>query len=170
MVYTSQCLYGYAIGMWAVGLIRITVPAFFAQKDTKTPVFVAFGAFILNAVLGYLLSFRFGLNHLGLALASSASAILNISLLIFFINKKIVKIEITNLLGYMLKVAVLGAVTGISVFKVSELGDWSGSDFSIYKILSLGLCIIVGLVVYSILSKLLRIEEFDKIVSIIKNY
>lgn len=170
MLFTSQCLYGYAIGMWAVGLIRITVPAFFAQKDTKTPVFVAFSAFILNAVLGYFLSFKLELNHLGLALASSASSILNISLLIYFINKKIVKIEISGLINYMLKIVIIGFIMGITVFEISLFSDWTESDFALDKVLSLGLCVFVGLVLYSILSKLLKIEEFDKIISILKNY
>ena len=170
MIFTSQCLFGYAIGLWAVGLIRITVPAFFAQKDTKTPVYVALCAFILNAVLGYLLSFRFELNHLGLALASSASSILNISLLIYFINKKIVKIEIAGFLKYMSKIIIIGFIMGISVFKISQLQDWTESDFSLEKVFMLGLCVFVGLLVYSILSKLLKIEEFDKIIKIITNY
>jgi putative peptidoglycan lipid II flippase len=170
MLFTSQCLYGYAIGLWAVGLIRITVPAFFAQKDTKTPVYVAFCAFIINAVLGYLLSFRFELNHLGLALASSVSSIFNICLLLYFIDKKIVRIEITGLLKYMSKIVIIGLIMGISVFKISQFADWSQSDITLEKVFALGLCISVGLFIYSILSKLLKIEEFDKIIKIIRNY
>jgi len=170
MVFTSQCLFGYAIGLWAVGLIRITVPAFFAQKDTKTPVYVALCAFILNAVLGYLLSFKFELNHLGLALASSASSILNISLLIYFINKKIVKIEFASLLKYMFKIIMIGLIMGISVFKISQFQNWTQGDFTFEKIFALGLCVLIGLLVYSILSKLLRIKEFDHIMKLIKKY
>ncbi|NIP38339.1 MAG: murein biosynthesis integral membrane protein MurJ, partial [Candidatus Dadabacteria bacterium] len=153
MVFTSQCLLGYAIGMWAVGLIRITVPAFFAQKDTKTPVLVAFMAFILNALLGYILSFKLELNHLGLALASSASSLLNISLLIYLINKKIAKIEITGLLTYMFKIVAIGSIMGISVYKISHFTDWSQSGFEFTKVMALGVCVVAGLIVYSILSK-----------------
>lgn len=169
MVFTSQCLFGYALGMWAVGLIRITVPAFFAQKDTKTPVYIAFTAFILNAVLGYVLSFKLELNHIGLALSSSASSVLNISLLIYLINKKIVNIEIASLVGYMSKIILIGTIMGISVYQLSLFTDWTGSNFDINKVGALGVCLIAGIVIYSGLSKILKIEEFDKITSMIKN-
>ncbi|NIP25381.1 MAG: murein biosynthesis integral membrane protein MurJ, partial [Phycisphaerae bacterium] len=70
-IFTSQALFGYAVGLWAVGGIRITAPAFYSMQDTKTPVIIAFAAFIVNAVFGYVLGFTFGYKHTGLALASS---------------------------------------------------------------------------------------------------
>lgn len=170
MVFTSQCLFAYAAGMWAVGLIRITVPAFFARKDTKTPVFVAFIAFLLNASVGYILSFKLQLNHIGLAAASSISSIVNISLLLYFINSRIVKINNQALGSYLLRILIIGAVMGVSVYKVSGLSDWTSSQFSIEKLMSLGLCVLTGIIVYGILSKVLRIEEFNKIFQLIKNY
>ncbi|MCZ6790995.1 MAG: murein biosynthesis integral membrane protein MurJ, partial [Candidatus Dadabacteria bacterium] len=70
-IFTSQALLGYAVGLWAVGGIRITAPAFYSMQDTRTPVIIAFVAFIVNAVFGYVLGFTFDLKHTGLAFASS---------------------------------------------------------------------------------------------------
>jgi putative peptidoglycan lipid II flippase len=54
---TAQTLSGYCLGLWAVGGLRVTAPAFYAMQDTKTPVVVAFFAFLLNAALGFVLGF-----------------------------------------------------------------------------------------------------------------
>ena len=70
----------------------------------------------------------------------------------------------------MSKIIIIGFIMGISVFKISQLQDWTESDFSLEKVFMLGLCVFVGLLLYSILSKLLKIEEFDKIIKLIRNY
>jgi len=70
---------GYALGFHAIGLThialsRVLVPVFYAFKDTRTPVLIAFASMLLNLGLCYALAphFSFG----GIALANSASAIL----------------------------------------------------------------------------------------------
>jgi putative peptidoglycan lipid II flippase len=40
---TSQALFGYAVGIWAVGGIRITAPTFYSMQDI--PVIIAFGIY-----------------------------------------------------------------------------------------------------------------------------
>ncbi|NIT13659.1 MAG: hypothetical protein GTN99_05290 [Candidatus Dadabacteria bacterium] len=58
---------------------------------------------------------------------------------------------------------------GISVYKISQFTDWTQSDFELNKVIALGICLFSGLVIYSLLSKLLKIEELDKILIMIKN-
>jgi putative peptidoglycan lipid II flippase len=88
---TATAMAFYAIGLPAFAGTRIVVGAFYAIKDTKTPVKVAVLAMVVNIILN--LSLMFPLGHGGLALATSLSALLNLSLLIFIINKRLEGIE-----------------------------------------------------------------------------
>jgi putative peptidoglycan lipid II flippase len=165
---TSQALFGYAVGLWAVGGVRITAPIFYAIQDTKTPVIIAFFAFIMNVAFGYILGFTLGLKHTGLALASSISSTFNFALLFFNINKRIRKIEIKKTLVYFLKIGIASLFMGALAWKLSSFANWTGSEFSIEKIFILLLSIVASAALYFGLTKLLDIEEADFLLNMIK--
>lgn len=77
---TADALAAFAIGLPAFVLIKVFAPAYFARKDTATPVRAAMIALIVNVVLNLILMFP--LAHVGLALATSISAWLNAGLLL----------------------------------------------------------------------------------------
>lgn len=83
---TAQALMAYAIGLPAYVGIRVFTPGFFAREDTATPVRIAALSIIVNIVLNLLLMRSFG--HVGIALASSISAWLNIALLVIVLAKR----------------------------------------------------------------------------------
>lgn len=72
---SAQSLAAYALGLPAIVLLKVLVPAFFAHGDTGTPVRVGMGAIALNLLLNLL--FMVPLQHIGPALATSLSAIVN---------------------------------------------------------------------------------------------
>src|SRR6185369_14666624 len=86
-VSSAQALFYYSVGLSFVALTRVLAPAFFALKDTKTPVWTAFAAFLLN--LGFSLILMGPLKHGGLALASTLSACCNMLMLLWFLRRKI---------------------------------------------------------------------------------
>ena len=134
VVKTSQALLGYSFGLLAVGGIRVTVPAFYAMQDTKTPVITAFIAFIINAVFCYVLGFVFDLDHLGLALASSISSIFNFTLLLYFLSKKSGFLIDKNLLLFVAKVGILSFFMGLLVYSISNLYSWQSSGVNPQKL------------------------------------
>ncbi|MBF0132458.1 MAG: murein biosynthesis integral membrane protein MurJ [Magnetococcales bacterium] len=82
----AQALLAYGVGLTFYSLIKVTAPAFYALKDTRTPVRIAIFAMISNMVLNLILMGP--LQHAGLALATSLSALLNAGLLLFMLHKK----------------------------------------------------------------------------------
>ena len=85
---TAACLGFFALGIWANSLIPLVLRAFFAFKDTKTPTIIAVFAMVLNVGLSFL--FVRLLNSVaGLPLAFSIDSILQLLLLMFFLNLKI---------------------------------------------------------------------------------
>ncbi|HEY6837981.1 MAG TPA: murein biosynthesis integral membrane protein MurJ, partial [Geobacteraceae bacterium] len=84
---SAEALCFYSLGLSVVALVRVFVPAFYAMKDTKTPVLTAFAAFVANLVFSLILMRP--LLHGGLALASSLSALVNLLLLVWLLRRKI---------------------------------------------------------------------------------
>ncbi len=165
VIKTSQCLLGYSFGLIAVGGIRITVPAFYAMQDTKIPVITAFIAFIVNALFCYILGFVFDLDHLGLALASSISSILNFSLLIYFLSKRSGFFIDKKLLLFIAKVGALSLFMGAIVYFISSMYSWQTSDVTPQKLMFFILPISVGIILFFAFAKLLKIKEFDYLIS-----
>jgi putative peptidoglycan lipid II flippase len=167
-VFTSQALLGYAVGLWAVGGIRITAPAFYSMQDTKTPVIIAFIAFIVNAILGYVLGFTFGYKHTGLALASSISSIINFVLLFYLIERRVGNINIKSIIVLLVKLTAISGVMGVVIWRISKLTFWNESAFSLEKIGILAASIVIAAVIYFLLAKILKIEEADFLVKMIR--
>lgn len=75
----SWSLRAYAAGLLPFILIKVLAPGFYARKDTKTPVKIGMIAMGVNMVLNLVLMLPFA--HVGLAMATSLSAMLNAALL-----------------------------------------------------------------------------------------
>jgi putative peptidoglycan lipid II flippase len=57
-------------------LVKVFQPAFFSREDTRTPVWIAAGALVINIGLNFLVVPRFGI--VGLAAATATTATLNV--------------------------------------------------------------------------------------------
>ncbi len=73
-------LQAFAVGVLPLVLVKVAAPAYFAQQDTSTPFRYACAAVVTNIALNLALFWWFG--HVGLALATSASAWVNAMLLL----------------------------------------------------------------------------------------
>jgi putative peptidoglycan lipid II flippase len=69
---TAYALAFHVLGLLHIALARVFVPVFYAFKDTKTPVFVAFLSMVVNVAFCYALAAP--LAHGGIALANTISA------------------------------------------------------------------------------------------------
>jgi putative peptidoglycan lipid II flippase len=76
---TSAALVAYAVGLPAFVLVKALTPGFFARGDTATPVKVGLGVVGLNLALNLL--FTPFLAHVGIALATSVAAWVNVAVL-----------------------------------------------------------------------------------------
>jgi putative peptidoglycan lipid II flippase len=83
---TAKALMAYGSGLPAYILIKIFSTTFFAYHDTKTPVKVAIGCVVLNFILNITLIGP--LQHVGLAIATSISAWVNVFILAFILNRR----------------------------------------------------------------------------------
>ncbi len=90
----SLSLMAYGLGLLPFIFIKVLAPGFYARQDTKTPVKIGIIAMITNMGLNIVLMIY--LAHVGLALATALSAMLNAGLLYFTLRKKAVYQPITG--------------------------------------------------------------------------
>ena len=169
VIYTSEALLGYAVGIWAVGGVRITAPMFYALQDTKTPVVVAFFTLIINAAAGFLLGFVFELRHFGLALASSLSSVFYFVVLFILINRRMGSLGIGESLIPAAKMFFAAAIMGVVGFYVSGFASWDESGDTLYKAFVLSAAVLSSAAVYFALARLFGISEARQIWAVIKN-
>ena len=85
VVQAAAALRAYAVGVMTFMLIKVLAPGFFARQDMKTPVKIAVICMVVNMVFNLILIWP--LAHVGLALATSLSALLNAGLLWWGLRK-----------------------------------------------------------------------------------
>ncbi len=83
---TAAALVAYAAGLPAYVGIRVFTPGYFAREDTVTPVRIAAIAMIANIALNLILMRPLG--HVGIALASSISAWINVLVLVVILARR----------------------------------------------------------------------------------
>ncbi len=81
VINSSYSLMAFSFGLPFFMLMKVLTPAFFARKDTKTPMYVALISLIINAVLNYYLAFVLNYGHVGIAVGSSIAAIVSVCVL-----------------------------------------------------------------------------------------
>lgn len=154
---SAEALRYYSLGLAMVAMVRVLIPAFYALKDTRTPVFTAFAAFLLNAALSLLLMGP--LLHGGLALATTISAGGNMILLYIMLRRKIGSFGGGKILFSGLKTLTASLPMGLLVWYGVTLADWSQSGHKVIKATVLGASICSGTLLFILMAHLIGCEE-----------
>lgn len=165
-VKSAEALYFYSWGLTFVALVRVLVPAFYALKDTRTPVLTAFIAFLLNA--GFSLLLMGPLLHGGLALATTLSALFNMLLLLYYLRKKIGPFGGRKIVFSGLKILLATIPMSLVVYVCIQTIDWSIQGQKLIKGGTLALAVCAGIGVFLLFAHLLRCEETERVSEILK--
>ena len=158
---TALALSCYAFGLAGYAAIKVLTPAFYALGDSRTPMFVSLLSIGINlAVVISLLRYT-TLGHAGLALSTSAVALIGFVILFWVLRGRIGGIYGRNLFESAVKVIFASAGMGVVI---SFLRDWleaGWGDSRLVRISELGICIPVGLLVFYALCRLARVSELE---------
>ena len=80
---TSQCLWGYAVGLIPMALVLIQAPAFYARSDYSTPTRAAIASVVVNIALNSVMVLWMDWGAASVALATGISAWVNAGLLLW---------------------------------------------------------------------------------------
>ncbi len=119
---TASAVMAYASGLWAFASVRIVASSFYAMKNTVTPVRVAAIAMGANILLNLALMGPMG--HVGLALATALSAMLNLTLLLFALRRKLPSLNLKGVLPGLVRTLIASAVMGAGCVWVATQPVW----------------------------------------------
>ncbi|MGB1361117.1 MAG: murein biosynthesis integral membrane protein MurJ [Alphaproteobacteria bacterium] len=142
---TAYALQAFAIGLPAFVLIKVLSPVFFARGNTTTPVRISILCMVLNIALSIWLMTT--MYHVGIALATSISAWVNVMLLLLNVRKQNIELLRKGTMAVLTKMFIISVIMGAIVYQLSNIyfDNLINGD---YKVLYLMIIIITGLVVY----------------------
>ena len=150
-----------ALRMFALGLpghccLELAARAYFAQKDTVTPLLLATGSAAISISAGILLMQPLG--NAGLALANSIAITLEVLALLFVLHKRWGDVEGRETAAQLTRVLGATAIMALAVVSVSAVSERNGFG----ALLSLAAAGIAGIMAYVGASIMLRIRELGR--------
>lgn len=160
---TYQAFFYYSLGLVFVSLQGFLVQTFYSMHNTKTPLTISVIAVAINTI-ACLVLVKY-LAHGGLALASTISWIINVSLLIWAIQTKTDVDLKKNTIKKVIKLLFSSIIAvGISWLFYHYIGE----VISIPHLVLMLVVIIIATVIYLILLKAFKIEELIHVREIFK--
>ena len=151
-IMTSQALICYSLGLLAYAGNKIVSGAFYALRDTWTPVKLAIEAVAVNIILS--LCLMWSLQIVGLALSAACANTLNTMRLLRRLEHRLGEPLVQPLVapvGRMLVASVLMGLACAFLWTVGGLGQ--------HPLLGLGLVIFLGFILYLGISLAIRVQE-----------
>ncbi|MBI4091909.1 MAG: polysaccharide biosynthesis C-terminal domain-containing protein, partial [Candidatus Levybacteria bacterium] len=168
---TGLTLAYFAISITANALIALLSRAFYATKDSKTPMIVTAISVITNVVVSYYLILINSLPIYFLAFSFSASSILGVILMSFFLNRKISlpKLEIAFAAT---KISISTVVMAVALYVPIKLLDQLVIDTTrtIGLLILTGISAVLGLMSYVFFTWLFDIKEAYYVIAVIKKF
>ncbi|MEN6326293.1 MAG: lipid II flippase MurJ [Syntrophomonas sp.] len=164
---TSTVLAGLALGMCGMAFCELLNRAFYALKDTRTPMINGICVIIMNIIMNIILVHYMGI--LGIALGSSIAATFSAVMLLLRLRKKVGNIQGKWMANGFIKLLIASGFTAITVFWTEKLLvhtlHLTGSTFKLG--VNITLASGIGAIVYLGIIFFLGMEELDDVIAFI---
>ncbi len=168
---TGLTLAYFSLSIAANGLSYLLSRAFYAYKDSKTPLIVTAGSVTLNIILAWVFILVYHLPIYALALAFSISSILGVVVMIYLLNKRIDIPKMEMAISFT-KIFISTIVMGVCLYVPIKLLDQLVFDttrtFNLFVLTSIAS--VLGLIAYVFLTWLFDIKEAYYIVEVLKKF
>ena len=144
----AASLRAYTLGLGGFMLIKVFAPGYYARQDMKTPVKIGIIAMVSNMVLNVVFVFPlmwyYEMGHVGLALATSASAWINAGLLYLGLRRGGISLAGIFAPKFVLRLLVAVSVMGVAVSALAPAVPlWLAADLS-WRVSQMMLLVAVG--------------------------
>ncbi len=176
----AWALAAYSIGLAGYAAIKVLSPSFYALDDARTPMYVSVASVLVHAPISYgmmtLLSTvgvtperPNGFGHVGVALATSAVALVNFTALTIFMRHKIKRLNGRVIFSGFIRVAIAAAVmSAVCYFSYHSLSGYFVEKNFFVRLIEAFVPIGLGGITFLIMAKLLRISEIEQVTTVIK--
>jgi putative peptidoglycan lipid II flippase len=155
---TALALQAYAVGLAGYAAIKVLVPCFFALGLPKTPLRISLIGIAVNLALNTLNATVLGFGHVGLALTTSAVALVNFAQLLFALRKRVDLGSLADWGRYIARCLAAALLCGAVAFGLDALVEHATPDRWL-RAVGLAIAIAVAVGAYFAAARLLRLEE-----------
>lgn len=153
---SSLSLIAYGSGLMAFIAIKVLAPAFLSRGDTKTPVKAGVIAMVSNVFLNLIFAYYY--NHTGLAIATSISALINASLLYYYLKQQNIFSFHVDFLKLFFKILLATIIMVAFILSFTqEISYYLNAD-AWHRVLSISLVIGLSMLIYFTSLKILGVK------------
>lgn len=166
----AAALQFYALGLLSFASVKIVTDGFYALQDIKAPLAVSAVGMAANVFLNWLFVVRLGMDHRGLALATSTTTTLSLIALWWMLRQRsgVGGLDGRRAAVTLAKTVVVSGAMGLATALVYRLLDGAlGHDHIWSRAASVGGAIGAGIVSFFIGCKMLRVRELEQALSAI---
>lgn len=158
---TSRIVAIIAISITAQALVQLLIRAFYALKDTKTPLFIALGDVFLYVSLSAGMLYFTELGIYGIAIATSATALIELFLYLVLLNRKVPGFISANFWVPQIKIITAGFFMAVFLYLPFRILDELIFDTSrTIELIALTISTsTIGMLVYIYFAMLFEIKE-----------
>lgn len=163
--HTANALAFFAVGLAGYSVIKILAPAFYALKDSRTPMLVSLFSILTNFIMNWMLVDV--MQERGLALSTSVNAMLNCSVLYFIMRRRLNGIEGRRTAIALGKILLASSVMGVVCWAASAgVSLFAGESF-VARLLNVTASVALGAGTFYLCALMLGIEELKAATSAI---
>ena len=158
---TSKVLFAYTFGMLGVSWQEILNKYFYSEKNSKTPMFVAIGAIVINISVSAALIWH--VQEVGIAVASTLSVLFAGVVLFILSRRENKENDISGVLQDVLKGLLAGICCALAMLGANFLLPvWGGICAQLMR---LGICFAVGIMIYLGLLYVQKTQIFGELIN-----
>ena len=164
-IQVAAALRYYAMGLVGFAALKIVTDGFYAMQQISAPLVVSVVSMATNVVLNWLFVVQFGMDHRGLAFATSLTTTISCLCLWLLLRQRspLRSVDDRRTFVTLLKCIVVSAVMGATAFLTFRgLDSVFGHDALGARLLQVGTSIFVALTVYFLGCKMLRVTELNQ--------
>jgi putative peptidoglycan lipid II flippase len=152
---TSGILFFFALSIPFESLMHILTRAFFAVKNTMTPMIINLIAISINIFITVKIATKYGVNWFSLGFA--IGFIIQVILLTFFIRKHLSNFEIKKFIVFFIKLFFASTLMGITIMTIKYLNPPLQTHLLILTKL------IIGAISFFIFAQILKMQELESV-------
>ena len=146
-------------------IYHMAARVFYAQQDTKTPLYISFVCISLNIILDIVLSMVLDMGAYGLAWAQSIVAGVEVTILFTVMSKRMPRLFNKEFLHAISRMLIATGIMAIVCYISVVMLPFREADNSFYSAFPRFLVIVaISFLVYGAMSKLLKLTEVDPII------
>jgi putative peptidoglycan lipid II flippase len=162
---TAMVLQAYTIGLAGYACIKVLAPSFYALDLPRIPVRISMTGIALNIILNYVLIFILKLGVVGLAISTSAVALINVLQLAFGLRARVGAFG--QMWSFFAKISLSSIIMGLVVYGLRLVLEQRLIHFwGNLSIVLIGIC--MGLATFLFMAWATRMSELQMLLPVLK--